>query len=141
MQTTLSTRRGFTLIELVVVIGVLAVLATIVLVAVNPSRQFSQSRNAQRQNDVAQVLNAVYQHAADNNGTLTASITTTSQDIGTGAANLTAVLVPTYLSAIPVDPVGGTAAVTKYTVIKDANGRVTVTAGGAELGKTIAVTR
>ena len=34
---------GFTLIEVLVVMDILALLATIVLVAINPARQFAQS--------------------------------------------------------------------------------------------------
>lgn len=140
----LGTRRssgGFTLIELLVVVGVLIALAAIVVVAVNPARQFAQARNAQRANDVSAMLNAVHQHAADNNGTVTTLITTTAQDAGTGAANLASVLVPTYLSTMPIDPSGGTSAVTRYTVVRDASNRVTVTASGAELSQAISVTR
>ena len=51
--------RGFTLIEILVVIGMLAILTTVVLVAVNPLRQFAQARNSQRQSNVAAILNAV----------------------------------------------------------------------------------
>ena len=132
---------GFTLVELVVVVGVLIALAAIVITAVNPARQFAQARNAQRANDVSAILNAVYQHAADNNGTVTASITTTSADIGSGGANLAAILVPTYLSNLPIDPSGGTSGTTRYTAIRDASGRITITASGAEVSQAISVTR
>jgi type IV pilus assembly protein PilA len=123
---------GFTLIELLVVIGIIAILAGIVLVAVNPARQFAQSRNAQRSSDVNAISSAIHQYEVENNGQLPASITTTASD----ASALASDLVPTYLSAMPTDPSsGGT-----YTVAKDSNNRVTVNAPNAELGKTISVT-
>ncbi len=136
-----ATGAGFTLVELVVVVGVLIALAAIVITAVNPARQFAQARNAQRANDVSAILNAVHQHAADNNGTVTASITATVADVGTGGGNLAAILVPTYLSSMPIDPSGGTAAATRYTAVRDASNRVTINAAGAELGTAISVTR
>jgi type IV pilus assembly protein PilA len=61
-------QKGFTLIEILVAIGIIAILATIVLVAINPGRQFAQSRNTQRVSNVNAVLNAVGQNMVDNKG-------------------------------------------------------------------------
>lgn len=63
-------RKGFTLIELLVVIGIIGILAAIVLVAVNPGRQFAQARDRQRQSDLLQITNAIYQFASENDGDL-----------------------------------------------------------------------
>src|SRR6266480_5949829 len=102
-------QKGFTLIELLVVIGVLAVLLAIVLIAINPAKQFSQANNTKRRSDVNAILNAIDQYAADNKGTLPANIPDTgtgAENIGTGAgkADICADLVTTYLAALPADP-------------------------------------
>jgi type IV pilus assembly protein PilA len=125
--------KGFTLMELLVVIGIIAILASIVVVAINPSRQFAQSRNTQRESNVSTILNAIGQNTVDNKGIFVcgSTITTTPTNIGTGSGNidLEDCLVPTYLpSTIPFDPDGGTDADTQYTVEVDALGRYTVCA-------------
>lgn len=143
---------GFTLIEILVVIGILAILFAIALVAINPARQFSQANNTKRQSDVNAILNAIHAYAADNKGALPSGITTTAQVIGsgTGEANICTALVTTYIAALPRDPsvTGGdvtncTAAyATGYTVVKSASdNRITVAAPSAELSATIQVTR
>lgn len=154
-------RKAFTLIELLVVIGILAILLAIVLVAINPARQFSQANNTQRSSDVNTILNAVHQFAADNNGTAPAGITTDVKTIlapVTDAAtqvDLCADLVPTYVADMPLDPQTGTenpvASVctdasaeynTGYTIVSSAtDNRITVAAPDAELSATITVTR
>src|SRR3989344_2274425 len=92
-------RKGFTLVELLIVIGILAVLLAIVLIALNPARQFSQANNTKRSSDVNAILNAVHQYAADNKGAIPADIpTAAAENVADTGANICAALVPLYLA-------------------------------------------
>lgn len=64
----LSKAEGFTLIEILIVIGIIAILATIVIIAINPARQFAQARNTQRVSNANTLLNAIGQKLADDKG-------------------------------------------------------------------------
>lgn len=144
--------KGFTLLEVLLVIGLIAILASIVIVAINPARQLSQGRNTQRKVDVNTILNAVYQFSIDNRGNLpgyySGNIPLTAVEICTTGGNCTGLvnlaslyLNETYLTAIPTDPSSSTANSTGYSIRKTSNNRVTVAAPYAELGDTISVTR
>lgn len=145
-----SHKKGFTLIEVLLVIVVIAILAGIVIVAINPARQISQANNTQRSSDVKAILDAVHEYAIDNRGALPPAVTNTATVIGDDATeiDICADLVPTYIAAIPFDPTDAAGAFTDcttynsgYQVSFDAAGRVTVAAPGAELNVIISVTR
>ena len=121
---------------MVVVIGIIAILAAIVIIAINPARQFAQARNSQRVSNVNAILNAIGQNIADNKGIFTCSAGTlpaaaTVMGTGAGDYNVRPCIVPTYLPEIPFDPSATGASInnTQYTVVQDATTkRVTVTA-------------
>lgn len=91
----LSQNKGFTLVELLVVIGVLGVLAAAVLTAVNPLEQLSRGRDAGRKNTIAQLGNAAQAYYTSQGGaypTANATWITTlvnSGDIKTAPATVT----------------------------------------------------
>lgn len=129
-----KSQRGFTLIELLVVIGIIGILAAVVLVAVNPGRQFASARDTQRRADLYGITNAVYQYATENNGNIPTAITSSATNVGeaAGLINLSTVLVPTYIAAMPKDPSTGTDADTQYVIFRNSSGRV-VASGSSEL--------
>ncbi|OHA16795.1 MAG: hypothetical protein A3C79_00490 [Candidatus Taylorbacteria bacterium RIFCSPHIGHO2_02_FULL_45_28] len=148
---------GFTLIEILVVIGIIAILAAVVLVAVNPSRQFKLARDSQRTSNVNAILNAIHQNISEHKGSFVCngvvraipSVATLmeSSDTPDDPKDVASCLVPDYLSALPFDPsivgahfVSITDYNTGYEFFRDDNGRITASSTG-ELIPTISVTR
>lgn len=157
MKHQLKQRAGFTLLEILLVVAAIAILAGIVILAINPGKQLGDTRNADRRSDVNTILNAVYQYSLDFQGFLPTAITTGDCTTDTGATlaaekicatggtctGITdlSLLVPTYVVGIPEDPQDTDPNGTGYYISQDANNRVTVCAPGAEQGATINVIR
>jgi prepilin-type N-terminal cleavage/methylation domain-containing protein len=148
-------KTGFTLIELLVVIGIITALTTVVFVALDPAKRFKDARNARRTTDSDTILGGVHQFIVDTGGSLPAGVGSSASQIGTcpsgggtlcvgatGACiDLATVLSSNkYLKSNPIDPQGGSAATTGYSISKDANNLFTVTACLAE-GTTISTSR
>jgi prepilin-type N-terminal cleavage/methylation domain-containing protein len=145
---------GFTLIELLIVVTIIAILAVVVFVTLRPATRFADARNSRRWSDVANILTAIHEYIVDNDGDLPTGVSTTEQQLGTcssggssvctGAAaaclNLSTTLA-VYLKSIPIDPGGGSAATTYYSVVADSNNIITVSACNAENGETIEASR
>ena len=147
MKNILRNQKGFTLIEILLVVAAIAILAGIVIVAINPGKQLADTRNAQRKSDVNTILNAISQYSIDNNGSLPAGISTTTTEIcATGAASCTGlvdltVLIPKYIVSVPNEPQGTTVNGAGYMVSKTSAGRISVSAQFPEQGVTISATR
>ena len=163
-----KTQAGFTLLEVLLVVAIIAILAGIVIIAINPGKNLGDTRNSQRSADVNTIINSLYQYAVDNNGSFpgtggtrtgaaaipqapTAAVEICNQTTATctGLVDLNVLsLAGKYVVSIPKDPQapngcssGCGANGTGYTVQKDANGRLIVTSMAAEQGKTISVTK
>lgn len=134
-------RKGFTLIEILLVIGLIAVLATVVIVALNPAKRFADARDARRLSDIQSILSATQQYIVDNKGALPGGLDLSERQIGTSASacsisrNCNVAIdscidlssdLSKYLKSIPVDPADGTDGATHYSIQADSNGIVTV---------------
>jgi type IV pilus assembly protein PilA len=149
-------QKGFTLIEVLVVVGILAILLAITLIALNPAKHFQSTRNAQRTSDVTAFLNGIYEYQAANKGSLPPSVAgvTTAVDLAKDSPltliDVCADLVPTYIADLPLDPATGVKAGatvcgsatynTGYQIAKNGT-RFTISAPDAEDSAIISVTR
>lgn len=144
---------GFTLIEVLLVIAILAILAAIVIVAVNPAKQFGDSQNAQRWSDVRAILNAVHQYSIDNYGSypndipvgidcLTGGFNVCQAEMSCDGVTIDDLIVDEkYLTNIPSDPTTATDQITGYLIMQNGNGRVSVCAPSAYGDAVITVTQ
>lgn len=122
--------KGFTLIELIIVIAVIALLAAATFVAINPAKRVGDANNAKRWSDITAIADAYNAYLADNSGTnptttpaptagVTYSIATTTGGDGNLAIcgsstgnntttaqyiDLAALVTAGYIGQVPTDP-------------------------------------
>ena len=148
----MSKQRGFTLVELLIVIAIIAILAAIAFVAIDPATRFKEARNSERWSNVSSILEATQQYIVDNTGSLPAAISAPAADynyyiIGTSGsatcgalppsatiayADLASSLVTRYFASIPFDPLTGSAGDTQYYLIIDEYNHITIGACAPE---------
>lgn len=118
-------KKGFTLIELIIVVGILAILASVVVLVLNPAQILAQARDSQRMSDLSSVKSAIGLYLATATGTLalgetgqmtvsgatcgmtvctTFNATTTVTGTGWVGVNLTLTSGGSPLSSLPLDP-------------------------------------
>ena len=123
---------GFTVLELMVTVGILALLLGVMFIGINPKSQLDAGHNTQRIAHLKNIVGAINHYTIDSFGVYPVGVTSTLRMIGTspdGCAvlcggvttteaciDLTADLMPTYLESIPFDPETGSMEKTQYAV-------------------------
>lgn len=126
-------RAGFTLIELLIVMAIIAILASVVFVALDPLKRFQDARDSSRWSDVTAVLSAIKIDQVDNGGSYLSTISSmtagnvymivngasmvagcddnnascdTNVTGDTDCVNLSGMITEGYLGSIPISPTG-----------------------------------
>lgn len=68
MNTLAHSQKGFTIVELLIVVAVVGVLVGIIFAALDPTMRFQQARAAVRQKSVNDILSALIEYRSDHEG-------------------------------------------------------------------------
>ncbi len=155
----LEAHKGFSAVEVLIVLAIIVVIGVVLILGLNPSKRFTQARNAERKSDLNAIMNAIQQRTLDTKGVFetgcsAGAIPTSTKKMAdnnpaAGDYDVAPCFIPTYLGVMPYDPTATGAHYatttdydTGYTIVRDAtSGRITITAPSAELGESISVAR
>ncbi|MBP6993855.1 type II secretion system protein [Candidatus Woesebacteria bacterium] len=151
----MDNNQGFTLVELLVTIGIVAILMSITLIALNPEKQFRSAREAKRMADVSVILNGVSQYLIDHKtediipkdnisryvaaGMYKGKWDFAPKPVQTPNINLCDILTPQYSANLPSDPFLDTEVTncenydSGYMITVNPSGRVIVSAPYSEI--------
>lgn len=99
-------QKAFTLIELLIVIAIIALLASIVMLAFNRARL--SARDSKRNQDVKNLIKGMELYYSDNNTYPRYGSPNTVYDLSTALQGASPPVSSLYVSSVPVDPIPGT---------------------------------
>ncbi len=130
---------GFTLMEFLIVIGIIVVLVSAIVFAMNPGKQLEKARDKQREAHINSIYLALIDYRSrEGGGDYPGCVGTTASDVSSCSGDL----VPDYLVEIPEDPDSSCEhkITTGYFAKEEAStGRIGVKAMCAEGGEEITV--
>lgn len=142
--------RGFTLVELLIVIAVISILAAVAFVAIDPATRINEAQDSERWSAVNAVMDGFLQYTVDNDGEYLSGVSAdgTTHMVATSSGACSAcsadqctdfdtLATDGYIASLPTDPDGtaswdGGFGGTGYTLTVATNGIVTVASCGAE---------
>lgn len=155
-----KSRDGFSLVELILSVGLVVIIGGLTIRSINPAGQISKARNNQRTSDLNSIMLWIRSNIADNRtgafSCAAGDIPTSSKKMasnGTNTYNIAPCVIPTYFTVMPSDPVAAGAHYTSnsdydtgYYIVRNnatstSQSQITLTAPSAELGQTVSITR
>jgi len=128
-------KKGFTLLELLIVIGILAILSTTMILVINPAQLLKKARDSQRIADLSTVKTAIAYYITETSSPSIGTVNNTFSDVATascfGAASGTKALTTGGAGWIPINfdgmtggsPIGSLPTDPNKTAIGDTPGR------------------
>lgn len=152
MFSNLRDQKGLTLFELTITITIIAILMLIVILAIDPGRQFREARNDKRWSQVYAISTGIYEYIIKQDK-FPAGVDNIERQLGTANSgcnkgcgesetclDLSQTLKP-YLLDIPKDPYFGSDERTLYTIVKNEDNVITIRACRAENNIEIKISR
>jgi general secretion pathway protein G len=132
----ISKNKGFTLVELLVVVSIISLLSSIVLASLNSAR--AKGRDARRNEDLISIRNALALYASDNNGNFPSGhLWSSTAPGGPYAWTLLQTTLSPYIASLPVDPLNNDGVHDYYYTGGFSTGWMTSGTSGTCLGKAI----
>jgi len=128
-------KNGFTLLELLIVIAIIAIIVAAIVIAISPGEQLAKARNGVRSNHIRSIESAFYYYEID-----LGFFPDCVPEIGNPPINVEDCansLTPKYLFSIPKDPLHESGCEYSYAVVRDGKGSLSIISQCAELGKLI----
>ncbi len=103
----MNTKKGFTLLELLIVIGILAILSTTVVLVINPAQLLKKARDSQRISDLNTLKTAIAYYITETSSPSIGVVDTTYSTVDTsncfGTSSSTTALTTDGSGWIPID--------------------------------------